>query len=236
MIDAAGSRTGLILGSSSPRRSALLRQVGARFSVRTADTDESLHNATQPEVYVSELSRRKADAVSASITNGDAVWDDFERVIIIGADTVVVGSGGCILGKPKDGADARRMLETLSGKWHEVYTGVALIEKFKAECGAGNARARRGESHFSEPLGCKAYPTLVEYEVTRVRMRVLNDDTIDLYIKTGEPDGKAGAYAIQGAGSLLVDRIEGCYNNVVGLPLRLLGSMLDVMGYNLLKK
>ena len=209
----------LVLGSASPRRSALLRQIGASFDIRAAHADETLTGIVRPREYVSELSLRKAGAAAELIMKDGSYDGQYGRVIIIGADTAVVTEDGDILGKPADDGDAKRMLARLSGKWHEVYTGVALVDM------RGGRQAN----------GFRRYGACAEYEMTRVKMCEIGAGAIDLYVNSGEPGGKAGAYAIQGAGSLFIERVEGCYYNVVGLPLRLLYTMLTAMGYDLLK-
>ncbi|WP_339237082.1 Maf family protein [Paenibacillus sp. FSL R5-0517] len=133
-----------------------------------------------------------------------------QEAIIVGSDTVVVLDGE-ILGKPVDEADAERMLSRLQGRVHRVFTGVACID-------TGNGQS------------------LVHYRQTDVTMKELSDATIRAYVKTGEPSDKAGSYAIQGIGASLVDRIEGCYFNVVGLPLSLLSDMLDGFGVHVLPR
>lgn len=170
----------LILASQSPRRRELLERAGFRFLVRPAEVDESWREGEDPEAHVRRLAREKARAVAAS-----------QQEIVLGADTVVVLDGE-ILGKPADAADARRMLELLSGREHCVFTGVCL---------------KRGDLE------------LVEAERTLVRFARLEDEEIRAYVDSGEPMDKAGAYAIQGLASKFVERIEGCYFNVVGLPV-----------------
>lgn len=133
-----------------------------------------------------------------------------QEAIIVGSDTVVVLDGE-ILGKPLDEADAERMLSRLQGRVHRVFTGVACID-------AGNGQS------------------LVHYRQTDVTMKELSDVTIRAYVQTGEPSDKAGSYAIQGIGASLIDRIEGCYFNVVGLPLSLLSDMLDGFGVHVLPR
>ncbi|WP_423805279.1 Maf family protein [Paenibacillus illinoisensis] len=133
-----------------------------------------------------------------------------QDAIIVGSDTVVVLDGD-ILGKPVDQQDAERMLARLQGRTHRVFTGVACID-------AGNGQS------------------LVHYRQTEVTMKELSEATIRAYVQTGEPMDKAGSYAIQGIGASLVDRIEGCYFNVVGLPLSLLSDMLDGFGVHVLPR
>lgn len=130
--------------------------------------------------------------------------------LVIGADTVVILSGAT-LEKPADAAEAREMLAALSGRWHEVYTGLALVDGL-----TGIAR--------------------IGHERTRVKFRRLLPGEIEAYVGSGEPLDKAGAYGIQGLGAVLVERIEGCYTNVVGLPLARLISMLREFGVEVLKK
>jgi len=252
----------LILASASERRVNLLRQVGAVFETIPAEADETLDGVTQPDGYVTELARRKADAVSALIGRDAQSPDMYDHAIIIGADTVVVTGDGEILGKPEGRGDAARMLRTLSGRWHEVYTGVALIEMRKTRrdkngfgadnAGADGAGADNAETDCAgaDNAGADCAGTaasrdraaggifrfadrIVEYEATRVKFCAINEAEINAYTDSGEPFGKAGAYAIQGAGSLFVERIEGCYANVVGLPMRRLCYMLRAFGYDL---
>jgi len=175
----------LVLASRSPRRAELLRAVGWQFEISPADIDESVQNGEDAIAYVRRLAATKAETVARRMTDG----------IVLGADTTVVVDGE-ILGQPIDDGDARRMLNSLQGKWHEVITGVALL-------GAGNSEAT------------------VAHEITRVRFAALSAAEIDKYIATGEARGKAGAYGIQGQAGLFVKEIAGDYFNIVGLPVRL---------------
>jgi len=184
----------VILASNSPRRRELLEQVGMTFLVAPANVDESVRDGEMPKDYAERLAMEKARAVASQRQEG----------IVIAADTIVV-VGDSILGKPFDAADARRMLSALSGREHEVITGLAIID----------AATRRSAARTS---------------VTRVWFRNLSVKEISAYVATGEPLDKAGAYGIQERGALLVERIEGCYSNVVGLPLSLLGEMLREFG------
>lgn len=203
---------GLILASASPRRAEILRALRWRFAVRTADIDETPRTGESPSEYVERLARSKALAVEELIrveakTDGvrDAAGDDVMRTarFVLGADTTVVLDGD-VLGKPRDADEARSMLARLRDRWHEVLTGVALVERDGGE----NQRLR------------------VEHEVTRVRFAPMTDDEIGSYVQTGEPMDKAGAYGVQGRAAIFVERIEGDYWNVVGLPARRVYTML----------
>jgi septum formation protein len=186
----------LILASASPRRKDLLEQIGLTFEIETADIDETPQLAEDPMGYTRRLAEHKAAAVMAKLSRRR----DPARLVVLGADTTVVCAGQ-ILGKPVDEADAARMLRLLAGKTHQVITGVALVT------GTGAA-------------------ALVEAEVTEVVVNPLTDKEIADYVATGEPMGKAGAYGIQGRAARFIPRIEGCYFNVVGLPLARVSAML----------
>jgi len=192
----------IILASQSPRRRELLAQIGVPFTVEVSDTDENV-SGTEPHVIVQELARRKALAV-ASHHVGEAVY-------VIGADTIVVYEGE-ILGKPKNPADARRMLRELSGNVHQVYTGVCVIEVSGDKGGCGEYRdcARSGYGSVRETAFA---------EKTDVYVAPLTDAEIDAYIATGEPFDKAGSYGIQGIFARHIEKIKGDYTNVVGLPV-----------------
>lgn len=190
----------LILASASPRRRELLRMLGLDFEILVSNAEESKGELPDsPGEQVMELAARKAGEIAG--LHPDA--------LVIAADTIVVAEKQ-ILGKPGDEEDARRMLSFLSGRWHEVYTGVALVKA---------AEKKR----------------LVDYERTRVKFRPLSREEIDRYIRSGEPMDKAGAYGIQGLGAVLVERIEGCFFNVVGLPLTKLTLMLKEFGVEVLE-
>lgn len=171
----------IILASASPRRRELLALAGVDFTVRVADVEEIIPENASPDEVVMSLARQKAQAVA----------NERPDSIIIGSDTVVA-LDGAILGKPKDEEDAFRMLKTLSGRSHTVYTGVAIIhgEKINSFC-----------------------------EATEVVFNSLTDEEIRNYVATKEPMDKAGAYGIQGKGCVLVEKIVGDYFNVVGLPV-----------------
>jgi len=176
----------LILASASPRRAALLSQIGVTYDVHPSDAVEPPYDtyANKPASEVTqELALLKASSVAQHYDNG----------LVIGADTLVALDGK-LLGKPVDDAEASAMLTSLSNTRHEVVTGVALIE------------ASSGREH-------------VWSETTQVYFRKLQNTEITAYIESGEPSDKAGAYGIQGRGAAFVRRIDGCYFNVVGLPL-----------------
>lgn len=190
----------IILASASPRRMELLRQIGLKFRVMPSNIEENIDLNVEPETTAMRLAYGKAFNIAGELAGG---------AIVIGADTIVVKDG--ILGKPCDEKDAFRMLKKLQGSWHEVITGVAVVE-------SGTMRV------------------VNDYERTLVKMRKLDDEEILSYIETGEPMDKAGAYGIQGLGAVLVERIEGCYSNVVGMPLSKLTSIMDEFGISILKK
>ena len=188
----------LILASASPRRRELLQQIGVSFVVECSDTEEKIDLSQPPEQQVQALALQKAQAVAENHQTG----------IVLGADTVVVNEG-VLLGKPKSVDEAKTMLSSLSGKWHQVMTAVALVDA--------------GEKQH----------TWSSVEITNVKFRELTEQDIAAYVATGESMDKAGAYGIQGYGALLVEKIEGCYNNVVGLPLQQVAIGLRNWGINL---
>lgn len=185
----------IVLASGSPRRRELLETLGLEFSVVPAKGEEIAPEGAGPAETVMALSKAKAGEVAKSRPES----------LVIAADTVVWAEGR-ILGKPKDGAEARAMLHMLSDNTHEVYTGVTLMLGEKEAVGA---------------------------ECTKVFFRRLTDEEIDRYVSTGEPMDKAGAYGIQGRAALMVRRLEGDYFNVMGLPLCRLGQMLEEIGVHL---
>ena len=180
--------TRLVLASSSPRRLELLQSLGFVVEVRKPNVDERRRDGESPEEYVGRLSREKALAVPGS-----------EEEIIIAADTVVLHDGE-IIGKPRDDADAARILKRLSGSTHQVMSGFCV-------CRGGDLRA-----------------SVVS---TEVRFRPLTRAEIDDYVAGGEPSDKAGAYGIQGRGAELVAEICGSFSNVVGLPLEEVSKAID---------
>lgn len=187
----------LILASASPRRAELLRAAGIPFEISAVDVDEQFHAGENPEYAVARLAEAKAGAVVAR----------FPDCVVLGADTTVV-VGGEALGKPADPADAARMLRLLSGRTHEVLTGVCMC-----------ARGRR----------------LLHVEPTQVRMVGLSDVEIAWYVSTGEAADKAGGYAVQGLASRFIEGIDGSYSNVVGLPISRVYELLKELGCDILK-
>src|ERR1700761_1128239 len=177
----------LILASQSPRRAEILRQAGIPFTVRAAAVDETPLESEAPMDYVARLAEAKARAIRAAADE-----------IVLSADTTVVIDGQ-LRGKPADEGDARRMLGLLSGRRHEVITGICLM---------------RGEERVTDTA------------VTEVWFTTLSEEEIAAYAATGEPLDKAGAYAIQGLASKYIDKIHGCYFNVVGLPVSMVWNYL----------
>ena len=181
----------LLLASRSPRRAELLAAAGFEFDVEPTDVDERWLSAEAPRAYVTRLAEAKAAVVAARHPDR----------VVLGADTVVLAEGQPF-GKPADDGEARAMLRQLSGRTHDVLTGVAI---------------RQGDRRVAD-VG-----------VTRVSFVELSDDAIAWYVASGEPRGKAGAYAIQGLASRFVDRIEGSYTNVVGVPIAVLDRLLRAL-------
>lgn len=187
----------IVLASQSPRRRALLGQMGLEFTTTSPEIDEDAFQGRAARDLVQTLSREKARWVAAQLP---------PDTLVIGADTVVVRDG-TILGKPRDEAEARAMLTSLAGQTHQVLTGVTV---------------------------CQGDRVVTEAEETAVTFRPLTDREIAQYVATGEPMDKAGAYGIQGLGSLLVTGIRGDYQNVVGLPVCRLGQILRTFGVDCL--
>jgi septum formation protein len=177
----------VILASQSPRRKELLGLFHIPFVIRVSDADETMDPAAPAAEQVGLVSRRKAEAVSREPED-----------VVIAADTIVVCNGQ-ILGKPKDEADAFRMLRLLSGRDHQVMTGMTVL---------------RGETGKTVT------------EITDIHFRELSDREINAYIRTGEPMDKAGSYGIQGGAALFAERMHGDYYNVMGLPVCRLGQLL----------
>ena len=184
----------IILASGSPRRREILQGVGAAFKIMISDAEEIIDASLPPYFTAEKLSLLKASDIASKLSA------EGKEAVVIGADTIVVKDGE-ILTKPKDKDDAIRMLTLLSGKSHEVITGVTVID----------TKTAKSESF---------------YESTKVYFKKLTEDEILAYTETTEPYDKAGSYAIQGKGALLIEKIEGDYFNVVGLPVCRLSCVL----------
>ena len=192
------SETRLVLASASPRRRELLERFSIPFEILPARGEEAPPEGPAPEELVKFLAAAKAEEVWRRLGDDGAV--------IVGADTVVV-LNGAVLGKPGTPERAEEMLRALSGKTHQVWTGVCVRRGGRSETGAA---------------------------CTTVRFRDLEDDEIRAYVDSGEPLDKAGAYGYQGLACLFVDEIRGDFYNVMGLPMNLLGQMLRRFGVRLL--
>lgn len=222
----------VILASGSPRRKELLASVGVEFSVRVPEVDETVEAHWSPAEAVEQLALRKGRAVVDELLHrrsekavlqpalpqtgsprSEAAASE-EPVLVIAADTIVVLDGE-VMGKPVDAEDAVRMLRRLSGREHDVYSGLAVFRVGGTVDAASSSEGQVGHLR------------------TAVRFRPLSDDMIRRYVTTGEPLDKAGAYAIQGLGATLVEGIDGDYFTVVGMPLVLLARFLEDWGYRL---
>lgn len=184
----------ITLASSSPRRKALLEEIGLKFDIFPADIDEDIKEGESPEEHTLRLAVKKAETVAQKVKNG---W-------IIGADTIVFIDNR-ILGKPSDINEAREMLNLLNGRCHKVVTAFCL-------------------------LNTSADETVKKAVESRVQIKELTDKEIADYLKTGESLDKAGAYAVQGIGSFMIEKIEGSYTNVIGLPMEELKETLEEAG------
>ena len=184
----------IILASASPRRKELLEKIGLRFEVEPSNCEEDMHSGLEPHELARKISLEKANAVASKHKNA----------LVIAADTFVA-LGDQILGKPHTKTEARKMLETISGRPHSVITGFSIIDTGRNK-------------------------TLSKSVETKIYIRKLTPAEIDAYVKSKEPLDKAGAYAIQGLGGAIVERIEGDYFNVMGLPLNALTEALKDFG------
>lgn len=191
----------IYLASRSPRRAELLQQLGVQFSILPSDIDESEQEDESPSEYVLRLAKTKAEACMALLMDGRR-----EIRPVLAADTTVTIDER-ILGKPLDEADARAMLQLMSGRHHEVLTAMAIATTEGIE---------------------------VALSVTKVEMAVLTADEIESYIRSGEPFDKAGAYGIQGLASTFIKRIEGSYSGVMGLPVYETAQLLKGAGIRIL--
>ncbi|HXH06564.1 MAG TPA: Maf family protein [Vicinamibacterales bacterium] len=191
----------LVLASASPRRAELLAAAGFSFDVEPTEIDESPQPGESPDAYVVRLAIAKARAAAERLRGGEPAGE----LVVLGADTTVLVDG-VVLGKPADDREAAAMLRRLSGRVHDVLTGIAL-----AHDGVVRTACER----------------------TRVRMARLAEEEIAWYVATGEPRDKAGAYAVQGRASRFIEAIEGSYTNVVGLPVATVYRLLREAGVSL---
>ena len=202
----------IILASASPRRKELLEQIGLEFEICPAKGEEII-TKSRPEDVVMELSKQKAEEIASMVSAYAKEHQDITTpsdILVIGADTVVAYDGQ-ILGKPQDEEDAKRMLTMLSGNVHSVFTGVTLVLIDKS--------GRAGE--------------LVFYEKTDVKMYSISEQEIERYVASGEPMDKAGSYGIQGKCAIYIEKIDGDYNNVVGLPIARIYQELKKIGIDI---
>lgn len=202
----------LCLASASPRRSALLRQIGVPHCIQPADIDESAQPGESPAGYVSRLARDKAQAVCrARAASGAAALP------VLGADTTVAIDGE-VLGKPRDAAELAAMLARLSDREHEVFTAVALVVP------AMSVRSAASDAEAWLPAPLTALSS------TRVRFRAIGPAEVAAYWASGEPQDKAGGYAVQGLGAVFVTALHGSFSGVVGLPLAETAALLQAAG------
>lgn len=187
----------IILASTSPRRHSLAEQMGLEFEIVASNYEENMYLDLGPDKLAMTLAYGKAKEVADRIKEG----------IVLGVDTFIVFEGKK-LGKPKSEEDAFQMLKSFSGKYQEVYSGVAIID-----CGTGEE--------------------IKDYEVTKVKFREMEDFEIRSYIKTREPMDKAGAYGIQGLSSIFIEKVDGCYTNVVGFPVYNIYKNLKKIGVDI---
>jgi septum formation protein len=183
----------IVLASQSPRRAELIARLGLDFDIEPADIDESYRAGETPPEHAERLAREKAETISRT----------HPHALVVGSDTIVVIDGD-VLGKPRDRQHAVEMLTRLSGRDHEVCTGVAVALDGRVESGL---------------------------ERVRVRFRTLDARTCEQYVSTGEPMDKAGAYGIQGYGSAIVECIEGDYFAVMGLPVVRMLRLIERFGW-----
>jgi septum formation protein len=190
-----------VLASVSPRRREILAQLGLPFRIEPSGIQEPARRTGEaPSAYAVRVARLKAGTVAARNNSG----------FVIGVDTIVV-LGNTILGKPKNQTEAQAMLRKLSGRWHEVLSGICL-----ADCRSGRSRSAFGRS--------------------RVHFRRLSPQDIQWYLRTGEYRDKAGAYGVQGYASLFIDRIEGCYFNIVGFPVTQFQRLCRASGIDVIQE
>ncbi|GAB2720374.1 Maf family protein [Paenibacillus thermoaerophilus] len=226
----------IVLASSSPRRQELLRSLGLEFEVRPSGADESVEPGLPPEEIVESLAIRKALHVCGELRG------EGRTGLVVGSDTIVVLDGQ-VLGKPADAEDAFRMLKLLQGRTHQVYTGVALLDAggVRSEALGLGGRDGRTAVRFGDIGRYRIVPdspagrpeAAAGHTVSQVTFHPMSDEEIRSYVNTGEPLDKAGAYGVQGIGSVFIEKIEGDFYSIMGLPLNLLYQMLLMFGISL---
>lgn len=235
-------QTTLVLASSSPRRQELIRFLNLPVVVQSSEADETVPEEWNPARIVEELSLRKARAVAETLTK-----EASGRSVIIGSDTIVVLDGQ-VLGKPADAEDAKRMLRMLQGRGHVVYSGVACLKAgpgWKEPTSTGSASGSalmsgklgdHGHYHVTSESPNGDAEIIIGHTASKVIFRPMDDEEIAAYVESGEPLDKAGAYGVQGFGALFIEKIEGDFYSVMGLPLNLLYLMLLKCGISPLGK
>jgi septum formation protein len=207
----------IILASASPRRVELMNNLGLEFSVLPADIEEIAERAQTPREVVAELAMKKAERSHQIYLEGvpSGVAEQHAPYVVLAADTLVI-FGDEILGKPTDRDDAIGMLERMSGKYHQVFTGVHIIA---VNCGQEGVPEERH---------------LQDVGISSVKFRTLTRAEIESYVDTKEPMDKAGSYALQGIGAFLLESMEGCPTNIIGLPIPLTMAMLRDCGVKIM--
>ncbi|XID93605.1 Maf family protein [Paenibacillaceae bacterium WGS1546] len=223
----------IVLASSSPRRQELIASLRLPVRIWPSRATEETPESWSPSRIVEELALRKAFSVNEEMKGPDL---ESPLPLIVGSDTIVVLDGE-VLGKPRDEADAARMLRLLSGKTHEVFTGVACVPAGSEPPGK-DVLDERGEAadrdvRYRKLEGGAGVFLAVGRSVTRMTFKTLSEDRILRYVRSGEPMDKAGAYGAQGLGATLIERIDGDFFGVVGLPLSLLSDMLLLYGLDI---
>lgn len=204
--------TKIVLASMSPRRKEIMRNMGLEFITVPADIDETLPEDMPADTGVLQLAVEKARTTLDIVKNNGSIDDSIKKLVIVGADTTVVLDGRMV-GKPDDRAHAIEILQSLSGQPHDVFTGICVLT-----C---NLETNEIEE-FSD------------LAKSRVHFRKLSQNEIESYVDSKEPMDKAGAYALQGIGSALVEKIDGCFTNVIGLSAPLAVSLLRKAGLSIL--
>lgn len=194
-----------VLASASPRRHELIKYLGLPFEIVPSLFEESMDTQMTPSQLVENLAQEKAKEVFERLASSPSA----SNLLVLGADTIVALDGQ-FLGKPANEQQAFEMLKKLSGRCHEVHTGVAAM--------------------IGHPGSKKRWDCHKTSDVSRVYFRTLSEDEIEYYIKTKEPMDKAGAYALQGIGSAFVERIDGCFTNIIGLPVPKVVALLRLSG------